>query len=101
MALRVSVGDRQFGGQIQQALELLRRAGCDKANTLYILTPAELVAAGLSLHLLKMLSTTVVGSVPALAEGAEPAPPPRLISRLLEDKASHDIAFKLGVELSA
>jgi hypothetical protein len=100
MAQRVSVSDRQFSGQIQHVLECLRRIGCDKANTLYILTPAELVAAGISLPVLKMLSTTSVG-VPALAEGGEPTPPPRLVSRLLEDKASHDIAFKLGVDLSA
>ena len=99
MALRVSVGDRQFSGQLQQVLEALRRAGHDKANTLYILTPAELVAAGLSLHTLKLLAATSVAAAPVLAEGAEATPPPRLITRLLEDKASHDVAFKLGVDL--
>jgi len=101
MTLGVSVSDRQFSGQIQQVLQALRRAGCTKANTLYILTPAELIAAGLSVHLLKMLSATSVGAVavPAGAGGEPPPPPPRLITRLLEDKASNDVAFKLGFDL--
>ena len=98
MALRVSASDRQFSGQIQQVLESLRRIGCDKANVLYILTTSELVAAGISLPVLKLLSSTSVG-VPALAAGGEPTPPTRLVTRLLEDKASHDIAFKLGVDV--
>ena len=99
MALAISVFDKRFSGQLQQALQELRRAGCAKANTLYILTPAQLSAGGLTLHMLKVLASTSVGTV-AIAVGAADAPqPPRIVARLLEDKASHEIAFQLGVDL--
>ena len=99
--MAVSVSDPQFSGHIQQVLLALRRAGCSKANTLYILTPAELIASGLSLHTLKILAATSIGAV-AVAVGADDAVPrAKLVSRLLEDKESHDIAFKLGVDLQS
>ncbi|HZP67702.1 MAG TPA: hypothetical protein VFB32_15470 [Rudaea sp.] len=95
----VSVCDRQFSGQIQQVLQSLRRAGCHKANTLYILTPSELIAAGLSLHMLKVLGSIGIRSAAVAVGAGESAPTARLVMRLLEDKASHDVAFKLGADL--
>ena len=99
MSERVSVCDRRLSGQVQQALQGLLRGGHTKANVLYILSASELTVSGLSLHLLRVLASTTLASTAAAVVGGEPPAPTRLVARLLEDKASHDVAFKLGADL--
>jgi hypothetical protein len=99
MAMEVSVCDRQFSGQVQQVLQALRKLGCDKANTLYILTPADLASAAINMHSLKTLQMTAPTVVFA-AENKD-APQARIVNKLLEDKSSRDVAFKLSVNLLA
>lgn len=96
MAIELSVCDSRFSGQLQQVLQGLRRLGCDKANTMYILTVADMASAALTVHSLKLLRATA----PPVHFDAESKPVP-IINKLLEDMASRDVAFKLSVNLLA
>lgn len=100
MGLDVSVCDRRFSGQIQHVLQGLRSLGCHKADQLHMLTSAQLMSAGISLHSLKLLQATVVAAeLMAAGDNALPSQI-RIISRLVEDKASRDVAFRLSVNLT-
>jgi hypothetical protein len=100
MGLDISVCDTRFSGQIQHVLDGLRKLGCDRADKFYMLTSTQLASAAITLHSLKLLQTTVV-AMEKIASG-DNAPPSqiRIICKLLEDKASRDVAFKLSVNLT-
>jgi len=94
MALDVSVRDGQFSGHVQHVMEGLRKLGCDKADKLHMLTVADLASAAISMAALRLLLTTFP---PGLPDGARVA----VMTKFLEDKSTHDVAFKLSVNLLA